>query len=144
MELKSTEHEGDFFILNTVNSQKPLTNVPVLNISYSKELTLYQPTPPCFKKDKCVSGPKRKPVNQNHGCFIISDIKLTFQWSYNLIALGTLRQHCLSFVKTLIYILPSIMGPWSMTGTHRHCSNTATQQEQHFLNLCLRFMHKYT
>lgn len=142
MALKTTKHKSDFFILNTVNPQRPLANVPVLNISYFKELTLYQPTPSCFKEDKWVSGPRRKPVYQNSCCFIISDITLTFQRSYNLIALGTLRQHCLSFVKILIYILPSIMGPWSMTGTHRHYRNTATQQ--HFFNLCLGFMHKYT
>lgn len=139
MELKSTKHEGDFFILNTVNSQKPLTNVPVLTISYSKEVTLYQPTPPCFKKDKWVSGPKRRPINQNCRCFIISDITLTFQWSYNLIALGTLRQHCLSFVKTLIYILPSIMGPRSMTGTHRHCSVDSYTTRTTLFKSLLRF-----
>lgn len=123
--------------------RKPLTNVPLLNSSHSKELTLYLNTP-FMQKDKRVGWPKRKPVNQNHCCFIISDITWTFQWSYNLLSLQTLRQHCLPFVKTLIYTLPSIMGPWSMTGTHRHCSNTAIQQWHFVFSLCLCFMHKYT
>lgn len=99
---------------------------------------------PCIQKNKQVWWPKRKPVNQNHCCFIISDITLTFQGSYNLIGLWSLRQYCLPFLKTLIYILPSIMGPWSMTGTDRHCNNTATQQWHFLFSPCLCFMHKYT
>lgn len=136
IEVWSSEDERDLFILNT----KP-QNISLLNISHPKDLTLYLYTP-CLQKNKWVWWPKRKPVNQNHCCFIISDIILTFQWSYNLISLWTLRQHCLPFVKTLIYTLPSIMGPWGMTGTHRHCSNTATQQ--FLFRTCLCFMHKYT
>lgn len=140
---KKLQRWRGLFHFKHINSQKPLTNVPLLNISHPKELTLYLYTP-FIQKNKRVWWPKRKPVYQNHCCFIISDIMLTFQWSYNLIGLSTLRQHCLPFVKTLIYTLPSVMGLWSMTGTHRHCSNTATQRWHFLFSLCLCFMHKYT
>lgn len=91
---------------------------------------------------------EKEPVNQNR-CFIISDILLTFQWSYDFISLWNLRQLCFPFAKALIYTLPNITGPWSTTETLRCCSNTATWQRcflfTHFLfSPCLRFMHKCT
>lgn len=116
---------GDFFILETVNSQKPFTTIPLLKIP-AQELTMYLQTPP-IQKSKWVCWLKRKHANQSP-CFIISDIMLTFQWSYNLISSWTLRQHCLPFVKTLIYTLPSKTGPWATAGTH--CSNITMKQSR--------------